>query len=137
MTTTIISTVDNVKAGTALIAELVEAGLKGSDAEVLDGNHETIMSVIVDRGFDESDARDYLEAVEGGKSLVAARAADDQIEGFLANMERYEVSGSQACEAAGTDGNAVLSRTTSKPCWGWARSSLGCCSTIRRRRDAT
>ena len=108
MTTTIISTVDNVKAGTALIAELVEAGLKGSDAEVLDGNHETIMSVIVDRGFDESDARDYLEAVEGGKSLVAARAADDQIEGFLAIMERYEVSGDQAGEAAGTDGEAVL-----------------------------
>ena len=40
MTTTIISTVDNAKAGTALIAELVEAGLKGSDAEVLDGNHD-------------------------------------------------------------------------------------------------
>ena len=70
MTTTIISTVDNAKAGTALIAELVKAGLDSRDVEVLAGDHETIMSEIVDRGFDESDARDYLEAVEGGNSLT-------------------------------------------------------------------
>ena len=101
MTTTIISTVDNAKAGTALIAELVKAGLEGSDVEVLEGDHETIMSEIVGRGFDESDARGYLEAVEGGKSLVAARAAEDQIEGFLAIMERYEASDDQAGEADG------------------------------------
>ena len=99
MTTTIISMVDNAKAGTALIAELVKAGLEGSDVEVLEGDHETIMSEIVGRGFDESDARDYLEAVEDGKSLVAARADEDQIEGFLAIMARYEVSDDQAGEA--------------------------------------
>jgi hypothetical protein len=100
-TTTIISMVDNAQVGTALIAELVKAGLEGSDVEVLEGDHETIMAEIVGRGFDESDARGYLDAVEDGKSLVAARADEDQIEGFLAIMARYEVSDDQAGEANG------------------------------------
>ena len=108
MTTTIISTVENAKAGTALIAELVKAGLKGSDAEVLAGSHETIMAEIIRRGFDETDARGYLEAVEGGKSLIAAHATTDQIDGFMEIMERYEASDDQAGEAAGTDGESVL-----------------------------
>ena len=108
MTTTIISTVDNANAGTALIAELVKAGLDSRDVEVLAGDHETIMSEIVDRGFDESDARGYLEAVEGGRSLVAARATRDQIDGFIEIMERYEASDDQAGDATGTDGELVL-----------------------------
>ena len=108
MTTTIIGTVDNANAGTALIAELVKAGLDSQDVEVLAGDHETIMSEIVDRGFGENDARDYLEAVEGGKSLVAARATKEQIGGFMEIMERYEGSNDQAAEATGTDGESVL-----------------------------
>ena len=108
MTTTIISTVDNAQAGTALIAELVKAGLKGSDAEVLAGDHETVMAEIVRRGFDETDARGYLEAVEGGKFLVAAHATKDQIDSFMEIMERYEVSDDRAGEDAGSVGELVL-----------------------------
>ena len=108
MNTTIISTVDNSQGGKTLVAELVKAGLNGRDVEVLAGDHETIMAEIVRRGFDETDARSYLEAVEGGKSLVAARATDDQIESFMAIMERYEASDDQAGEAAGTVDESVL-----------------------------
>jgi hypothetical protein len=82
-----------------LHAELVKAGLSGREVEILDGDHETIMVEIVGRGFDDSDARGYLEAVEDGKSLVAARADEDQIEGFLALMARYEATNEQVGDA--------------------------------------
>jgi uncharacterized protein (TIGR02271 family) len=107
-TTTIISTVENSQAGTALIAELVQAGMNNKDVEVLGGDHDAIMSEIVRRGFDETDARGYLEAVEGGKSLVAARAGEDQIEGFMAIMERYETAPDQQDEAASVVGGEKL-----------------------------
>lgn len=107
-TTTIISTVDDPQAGTALIAELVKAGLNDKDVEVLGGDHDAIMSEIVSRGFDESDAREYLEAVEGGKSLVAARAGEDQIENFMAIMERYEAAQEQQGETASGGGEKLL-----------------------------
>lgn len=108
MATTIISTVDNAQAGTALIAELVRAGLNDRDVEVLAGDQDTIMSEIVRRGFDETDARGYLQAVEGGKSLVAARAPEDQIEEFIAIMERYELTDGQASEVAGVTGEKLV-----------------------------
>ena len=107
-TTTIISTVNDPQAGTALIAELVKAGLNDKDVEVLGGDHDAIMSEIVSRGFDESDAREYLEAVEGGKSLVAARAGEDQIENFMAIMERYEAAQEQQGETASGGGEKLL-----------------------------
>lgn len=107
-TTTIISTVADPKAGTALIAELVKAGMNDKDVEVLGGDHDTIMSEIVRRGFDESDARGYLEAVEGGKSLVAARAGEDQIENFMAIMERHETAHDHQGEAASEGGEKLL-----------------------------
>lgn len=107
-TTTIISTVTDPKAGTALIAELVKAGMNAEDVEVLGGDHDAIISEIVRRGFDESDARGYLEAVEGGKSLVAARAGEDQIESFMAIMERYETAHDHQGEAAFEGGEKLL-----------------------------
>lgn len=92
MTTTIISTVDNPKLGNQLIAELVKSGLDKQGVEVLQGNEKTLVSEIIARGFAEADARGYFASVEDGKTLVAARATDEQVDGAMAIMERFEAS---------------------------------------------
>ena len=89
---TVIATIKSVKIAQQLIDELIEAGFKDQDVEILDGDEATLVAEIVERGFGQGDARDYAEAVNRGKSLVAARAPEDKVERVAAIMERYETS---------------------------------------------
>jgi uncharacterized protein (TIGR02271 family) len=93
MPTTVISTIENTKTAQKLINELVEAGFKQQDVEVLEGSEKEILSQIVERGFDEGDAHAYAKAARGGKVLVAARAPENKAERVVAIMERYEAAG--------------------------------------------
>ena len=93
MPTTVISTIENSKTAQKLINELVEAGFKKQDVELLEGSEKEILAKIVERGFDEDDARGYAKAARGGKTLVAARTPEDQAERVVAIMERYEATG--------------------------------------------
>lgn len=108
MTTSIISTVDDSKVGKALINELVKAGLPGRDIEILEGADEAIKSEIIGRGFNEAAAQGYIASLEGGRILVAARAADDLVESAMAIMERYEVSDDDAGETGELAGDKLL-----------------------------
>jgi uncharacterized protein (TIGR02271 family) len=92
MPTTVISTIDDPKAAQKLVNELVASGFKKQDVEVLEGSEKEILSQIVERGFDEDDARGYAKAVRGGRTLVAAYTPEDKAERAVAIMERYETA---------------------------------------------
>ncbi len=102
MTTTVIGTIENTKTAQKLINELVEAGFKKQDVEVLEGSEQEILATIVERGFDEADARSYAKAARGGKTLVAARAPEAKAERAVAIMERYETTGEGSHEQGET-----------------------------------
>ena len=89
---TIIATIASPKIAKQLIDELLEFGFKDQDVEILEGDEDALVAEIVERGFGQGDARDYAEAVNRGKSLVAARAPEDKVERIAAIMERYETS---------------------------------------------
>ena len=92
MPATVIATIASPKIAKQLIDELLEFGFKDQDVEILEGDEDALVAEIVERGFGQGDARDYAEAVNRGKSLVAARAPEDKVERIAAIMERYETS---------------------------------------------
>ena len=96
---TVIATIKSVKIAQQLIDELIEAGFKDQDVEILDGDEAKLVAEIVERGFGQDDARDYAEAVNRGKSVVAARARPDKVERVAAIMERYETDASDRLRA--------------------------------------
>src|SRR4051794_12887621 len=99
MPATVIATIDSPKIAKQLIDELLEAGFKDQDVEILTGDEDALVAKIVERGFGQGDARDYAEAVNGGKSLVAARAPEDKVERVAAIMERYEAGAGESSHA--------------------------------------
>ena len=102
MATTVISTIGDAKSAQKLINELVEAGFKKQDVELLEGSEQEILAQIVARGFDEDDARGYAKAARGGKTLVAARTPEAKAERVVAIMERYEAAGEGSQEQGET-----------------------------------
>ena len=95
MATTVIGTIESSKAAQALVSELVEAGLEKQDIAVLDGNgpEKQLVAQIVERGFDEDDAKGYAQAARGGKTLVVAQSPDQKIDQAEAIIERHEEGG--------------------------------------------
>ena len=93
---TVIATIDSAKVAQQLIDALLEAGFKDQDVEILAGGEDALVAEIVERGFGQGDARDYAEAVNRGKSLVAARAPEDKVERVAAIMERYEAGAGES-----------------------------------------
>ena len=68
MSATVIGTVESAKVAQKAIDELLKAGFKDQDVEILEGDEDEIVAVIVERGFDEDDARGYAKAVSRGKT---------------------------------------------------------------------
>ena len=96
MTTTIIGTANSADISRRLIAELVAAGFPDQDINVLEGKGEKIMNEIIDRGFDEATAHGFIQAMESGKVLVAARTTPEQLDRAVAIMKSYETSDASA-----------------------------------------
>ena len=92
---TVIATIESAKIAQQLIDELIEAGFKDQDVEILAGDEDEIVAEIVERGFGKDDARGYARAVGRGKTVVAARAAPGKAEKAAAIMERYEGDASE------------------------------------------
>ncbi len=90
---TVIGTIESPKAARKLIAELVEAGFKDRDLEILEGGEDELVAEIVGRGFGKEDARGYAEAAGRGKTVVAARASEEKAPEAAAIIERYETAG--------------------------------------------
>lgn len=90
MTTTVIGVLENPKLVGRVVDELVKAGLHKGDINVLEGAPDRIEREIVQRGFDEADARDFAQQAGRGKTLLAARTSDAKIDAAVAIMDRYE-----------------------------------------------
>ena len=91
MSATVIGTIESAKVAQQAIDELLKAGFKDQDVEILKGDEDEIVAVIVERGFDEDDARGYAKAVGRGKTVLAARAVGAKAEKAAAIIERYEI----------------------------------------------
>jgi len=92
MSTTVIGTIETTKIAHKLIDELVKAGFKNKDVQILQGDQDEIVAEIVERGFDKSDASGYAKAVRSGKTVVAAAVAEDKAAKAAAIFERYETA---------------------------------------------
>ena len=92
MPTSVISAFDGEIAG-KVVEELLAAGLRERDVEVLEGDGDELVGEIVARGFGEEDARGFAEAAAGGKRLVAAKVPDDEVDRAVAIMDRHEAAG--------------------------------------------
>jgi len=92
MLATVIGTIESAKVAQKVIDELLKAGFKDQDVEILEGDEDEIVAEIVERGFDEDDARGYAKAVSKGKTVVAARVDDAKAEKAAAIIEHYEAS---------------------------------------------
>src|SRR5688572_10123401 len=101
MAITVIGTIGDAKSARKLVNELVEAGFKQQDVELLEGSEKEILATIVERGFDEDDARGYAKAARGGKTLVAARATEDKVNAAVDIIERYESSEAEGVKEQG------------------------------------
>jgi uncharacterized protein (TIGR02271 family) len=101
MATTVIGTIADAKNAQKLVNELVKAGFKQQDVELLEGSEKEILATIVERGFDEDDARGYAKAARGGKTLVAARAPENKVDAAAEIIERYESAGAEGAKEQG------------------------------------
>jgi len=101
MATTVIGTIGDAKNARKLVNELVKAGFKQQDIELLEGSEQEILAKIVERGFAEDDARGYAKAARGGKILVAARAPEDKVDAAVEIIERYESAGAEGAKEQG------------------------------------
>jgi uncharacterized protein (TIGR02271 family) len=95
MPATVIGTIESPKVAQKLIDELVKAGFKDQDVEILEGDEDELVAEIVGRGFDKEDARGYAKAVSRGKTVVAARTPEEKAQKAAAIIERYETSGGE------------------------------------------
>ena len=108
MATTIISTIPDPRSAQRLVEELIRSGgLKDRDVEVLAGEEDELVAEIVERGFNEDDARGYARAARQGRVLVAARAPEPKVDQTVAIMERYEGDAAPAGEGVEAVGETV------------------------------
>ena len=112
MSATVIGTVESAKVAQKAIDELLKAGFKDQDVEILEGDEDEIVAVIVERGFDEDDARGYAKAVSRGKTVVAARAGA-KAEKAAAIIERYETAEEEGAELEGEQSVSEVEETLS------------------------
>ena len=92
MTISVITAFDDKKIADRAIDALRKEGVDERDINVLNGKADRLLREIADHGFGENDAREFAEAAEQGKTLVAARVADEKAERAVTIMERYEAS---------------------------------------------
>ena len=108
MATTIITTIPDTRSAQRLVNELIRTGgLQDRDVEILAGEEDELVAEIVERGFDEDDARGYARAARQGRVLVAARAPEQKVDQTVGIMERYEGGSAPAGEGVETAGETV------------------------------
>jgi uncharacterized protein (TIGR02271 family) len=108
MATTIITTIPDTRSAQRLVNELIRTGgLQDRDVEILAGEEDELVAEIVERGFDEDDARGYARAARQGQVLVAARAPEQKVDQAVGIMERYEGGSAPAGEGVEAAGETL------------------------------
>jgi stress response protein YsnF len=114
MTISVITAFDDRKVADRAIDALRKEGVEERDIKILKGSADRLLREIADHGFGEKDARAFAEAAEEGKTLVAARVADDKSDRTVAIMERYETGGVDE-ESADDEGARTRTRGRTVP----------------------
>ena len=92
MATSVISAFENKKIAGQVIDALLGEGFQDREVQILDGDADELMSEIAEHGFGKEDAREFADAADKGKTLVAARVPEEKLERAVAIMERFEAS---------------------------------------------
>jgi len=100
---TVIATIASPKVAQQLVDELLKVGFNDEDVAILKGDEDELVADIVERGFDQGDAREFAKAAKRGKSLVAARTPQDKVERVATIMERYEGDVAEGAETEQTE----------------------------------
>jgi uncharacterized protein (TIGR02271 family) len=108
MATSVISAFDDQKIASQVIDALLSEGFKDRDIEVLRGKGDELMSEIAEHGFGKEDAREFAEAADKGKTLVAARVPEEKLERAVAIMERFETYQDRGSQGAGAEAVQVV-----------------------------
>ena len=102
-TSSVISVFDDQKIASQAIDALLSEGFKDRDIEVLRGKGEELMGEIAEHGFGKEDAREFADAADKGKTLVAARVPEAKLDRAVAIMERFEASQGKGRQGSGTE----------------------------------
>ena len=107
-TSSVISAFDDQKIASQVIDALLSEGFKDRDIEVLRGKGDELMGEIAEHGFGKEDAREFAEAADKGKTLVAARVPEEKLERALAIMERFETYQDRGSQGSGAEAVQVV-----------------------------
>jgi uncharacterized protein (TIGR02271 family) len=107
-TSSVISAFDDQKIASQVIDALLSEGFKDRDIEVLRGKGDELMGEIAEHGFGKEDAREFAEAADKGKTLVAARVPEEKLERAVAIMERFETYQDRGSQGAGAEAVQVV-----------------------------
>jgi stress response protein YsnF len=103
MATSVISAFENKKIAGQVIDALLGEGFQDREVQILDGDADELMSEIAEHGFGKEDAREFAEAADKGKTLVAARVPEAKLDRAVAIMERFEASQGKGRQGSGTE----------------------------------
>jgi len=103
MATSVISAFASQKIAGQVIDALLGEGFKDRDIEVLRGKGDELMGEIAEHGFGKEDAREFADAADKGKTLVAARVPEAKLDRAVAIMERFEASQGKGRQGSGTE----------------------------------
>jgi stress response protein YsnF len=76
---------------------------EGFDISILEGDGDALMTELAKRGFNEDDAREFADAAEQGKTLLAAKVSEDKADQAMSILERFE-----AAEESGDESGAAI-----------------------------
>jgi uncharacterized protein (TIGR02271 family) len=108
MATSVISAFENKKIAGQVIDALLGEGFQDREVQILDGDADELMGEIAEHGFGKEDAREFAEAADKGKTLVAARVPEEKLERAVAIMERFETYQDRGSQGAGAEAVQVV-----------------------------
>jgi len=94
----IVSTFDDKDIAGKAMKALRDEGFREGDIKILQGGVDAVVAELVDRGFDEDEARGLADAAEQGKTLLAALVSEDKAEQAASIMDRFEAVQDKATE---------------------------------------
>jgi stress response protein YsnF len=108
MATTVISAFENKKIAGQVVDALLGEGFQDREVQILDGDADELMGEITEHGFGKEDAREFADAADKGKTLVAARVPEEKLERAVAIMERFETYQDRGSQGAGAEAVQVV-----------------------------
>lgn len=95
---------DTTIAGKAMKA-LRDEGFREGNIKILQGDAEALVAQLVERGFEEEEARDLADAAEQGKTLLSALVSADKADQAASIMDGFESGEDEAVNPAKNGGS--------------------------------